>query len=133
MTHLDDDTLLQFILQILGAKEYEEARRHVAGCEQCRKAHSTMSAELARIGTFQLQVDLPEPPGMATSSLEPLGRWKWVIGLAAGFMLGFLTARMSADNSPIPVPQRLVPTEASASTIGFVSCRPVEVRVARVP
>jgi hypothetical protein len=131
MTHLDDDRLLQFVLQTLGEGDYEEARQHVAGCDLCGRAVRMLRTDIERIAGLHLQVEMPEPPVLPVHAHETFRMWRWVAAVAAGFLVGFLTAVMSIDSHPNPVPQRLVPTGASASRAAFVPCQALEVSAAR--
>jgi len=131
MIHLDEDKLLQYVLKTLGEAEYEEARGHIAGCASCRLAQRRMHDELGRIASLHMDVELPDPPGLSGNAREPYRKWRWAIGLAAGFILGFLSATISVDSHPNPVPQRLVPAVAPASRVGYASCQALEIRDAR--
>jgi hypothetical protein len=133
MTHPNEDDLLQYVLQTLGEFDHAEIRKHLSQCEQCRACAQNLEQEIERLGSVRIRVDgprVPRPPGF---TFAPVRRWGWAAGLAAGFLLGILTARLSDDRPPVAVPQRLMTTTDPAGSSGYFPCPAMDVRTAFSP
>jgi anti-sigma factor RsiW len=133
MTHPHDDDLLQFVLQTLEESDHAEIRQHLSQCEQCRVRERKLQEEIERLGRVEIQMDMPRAPRLPTVPFVYARRWGWAAGLAAGFLLGFLTAHLAEDTRPVAVPQRLITTAASSSSSGYVSCQAMDVRTVFSP
>ncbi len=123
MTHPNEDTLLQFVLQTLVESDSSDIKEHLTGCMDCRASVRRMREEVGRIGSVRIQVDVPSAPILPVFQDAPWRRWGWAAGLAAGFLLGILTAHLADGGRPETVPQRLVTRAASSPTSGFTPCR----------
>ena len=133
MTHPDEDTLLQFVLQTLGESDYSDVRKHLSRCVHCQGLERKLQQELGRIERVQIQVDAPRFLRLPVLSDAPLRRWRWVAGLAAGFLLGILTARLADYRHPATVPQRLVTQAAPSSPSAYIPCRALDLETALRP
>ncbi len=128
MNHPDDDTLLQFVLRTVGEAEYSALQQHLSLCEQCREREREMQAEVERLGAIQMQIDLLELPRLPGPIRATIARWGWAAGLAAGFLLGMLTAALTNEEHPAAVPQRLVTTTVVSSSSGYIPCQASDVK-----
>jgi anti-sigma factor RsiW len=131
--HPNEDDLLQYVLQTLGEFDHAEIRKHLSQCEQCRACAQKLEQEIERLGSVRIRVDGPRVPRLPGFSFAPVRRWGWAAGLAAGFLLGILTAHLAENNHPVAVPQRLITTAASSGSSGYVSCQAMDVRTALWP
>jgi hypothetical protein len=128
MTHPNDDRLLEFVLQALEETDSSEVRAHLLKCEQCRDLRRKLQSQVERLGRIDMQIDIPEPSRLPGTQSQFGAVWRWAAVLAAGFLLGFLTAQLSDNAHPIPVPQRLIPAQAPTSSSGYVSCQALDLR-----
>lgn len=128
MNHPDEDRLLQYVLQTLGESESSDVRTHLSQCERCRELERILQADVERLGSVPVKVDIPEPPGLTGFPGANIRRWGWAAGLAAGFLLGFFVARTSEEHQPIPVPQRLVTATIRTPPSGYVQCQALDVK-----
>jgi len=128
MTHPDADTILKFVLQMLDEPDIAHVRNHLSECEECRKLQQQYLGEIKRLERIDFHVDVPAPPALSRRSrlIPEVPRWAAV--LAAGFLLGFLTAQVAAPHHPIPVQQHLIPARGTVDT-GFISCQAVDLGV----
>ena len=127
MTHPNDDKLLEFVLETLEETDYLVVRAHLLECKQCRDLQQKLQNQVERLGSIDMHIDIPEPSSFPRT-LRHAAAWKWAAVLAAGFLLGFLTAQLSDNAHPIPVPQRLIPIEAQTSSAGYVPCQALDLK-----
>lgn len=128
MTHPDADTLLKFVLKTLDESKSSSVAEHLSVCEKCRDLQQKLLGELARLEGIEIHIDVPAPPGLPRRSRLPLAVSRWAAVLATGFLLGYMTAQLSDPVRPIPVQQRLIPTQGEVSSSGYVSCQAVDVK-----
>ena len=127
MTHPDEDTLLKFVLETLDEPDHSIVRTHLSVCRECQEIQKRLVSEVTRLQSVGVHVDVPAPPGLPHRWRFPLAVSRWAAVLAAGFLLGYLTANISAPLRTIPVQQRLAPTPDGGDTSLFISCKPVDV------
>ena len=127
MTHPDDDTLLKFVLETLDGPDNVIVRKHLSACKECQESWQRISRELTRLESVTFHVDVPAPPGLPHRWRLPLEVSRWAAVLAAGFLLGYLTANISTPLQTMPVQQRLTPTLEGGDTSMFISCKAVDV------
>ena len=124
MTHPVDDKLLQLVLETLEEPDRTEVSQHMLHCVQCRNREQRLRQQSERIGNIEMKIEIPKLPSLPGTPRRFIPAWRWAAVLCIGFLLGFLTARLSDNSSPpIPVPQRLIPTHAPSSSSGYVTCR----------
>lgn len=133
MTHPDEDTLLQFILRTLGEPDDSGVREHLSRCAECRALEQKMQQELARLQEIEIRVDTPGFLRLPVLADAPARHWRWVAGLAAGFLLGILTARLADSGPPAAVPQRLTTQAVSSPPSAYIPCRAVDLKTALRP
>jgi hypothetical protein len=129
MTHPNDDRLLEFVLQTLEESEYSVVRAHLLECEQCRDLQRKLQSQVERLGSIDMQIDMAEPSRLPGTPRQFVAAWRWAAVLAAGFLVGFLTARLSDNAHPIAVPQRLIPAEAPTPSSGYVTCQALDLKI----
>ena len=128
MTHPGEDSILKFTLQLLDEPESASVQEHLSGCAQCRVFHEKALGDIARLRSIDFDINAPAPPPVLTRRIRRRPHvWRWAAALAAGFLLGYLTANLSAPHHPVPVGQHLVPTSEQGDSSGFVSCQAVDV------
>lgn len=130
MTHPDGDTLLKFELQMLEEQEHEAVQRHLLTCNSCRELHQKVLGDVTRLRNFTMDVTVPAPPPLIRHPLSKVEVWRWAAVLAAGFLLGYITANLSESVRPIPVQQHMMPTSEKKDSVGFVSCPAVDAKAA---
>jgi hypothetical protein len=108
MIHLDDDTILKYIIDTLDETERSAALDHISTCDYCRQEADRVRGDMERMSAFQLRVGRVKPPPLRRS-FNPLGVIAKVAAiLAVGFLLGYVVAEMSTSPVSIPVPERLL-------------------------
>ena len=150
MNHPNEDMMLQFVLETLGdddasnsflllgvtmqveqvnlIKRLHEVLPHAA---ECRAVEVKLRGEVGRIGSVDIHVDMPRVlrlPGVVETQFR---HWAWVAGLAAGFLLGMLTARLGEDRHPAAVPQMLATKAATSPISGYIPCQAVDLQTLR--
>ena len=110
MTHVHNDELLRLAYAELRDADLERAETHLAGCAACR-------AELARLETSRVALDLALPPAAAPARSRRVG---WI---AAGLAAAAVLAVVVLKNTP---PDRLDsqswrPTSSWSPTAGYVT------------
>lgn len=130
MTHPDSDTILRFALQLLDDRERLEVQEHLSGCKQCRDLCERAMGDVTRLQNIDFDVAIPAPPRLARWLRLPSEVWRWAAVLAAGFLLGYITANLSEPLHPIPVQQHLIPESDWRDSSGFVTCQAVDVKAA---
>jgi anti-sigma factor ChrR (cupin superfamily) len=129
MTHPDGDTLLKFVLQTLDESENEAVRQHLRACDRCTEEERKLEGELRRLSALELPVEKFTPPRLPRRSIAPL--LKVAAVLAVGFLLGYATAQLSNTVHPVPVQQRLIPSQIAVPSSGYVPAQEVDVRTPR--
>jgi hypothetical protein len=127
MTHPHDDGLLEFVLQTLEESDSSVVRAHLLECEQCRDLQRKLQSQVERLGSIDMRIDIPERTRLPGTPRQFAAAWRWAAVLAAGFLLGLLTARLSDKAHPIHVPQRLI-VQTPTSSFGYVSCQALDLR-----
>lgn len=130
MIHPDSDTLLQFILGTLAESDRSSVAEHLARCEKCSQIRQELLAEVQRLENIDIHVDTPAPPAFPRRSRRTLAASRWAAVLAAGFLLGYLTARIETPLPYVPVQQHLVPASGAGDSLGFMSCQAVDAGIA---
>jgi anti-sigma factor RsiW len=129
MTHLDDDTLLKFLLEILDGPDDSRVREHLARCERCKKRGEELQAQIRQLSRIEMQLgEVTAPPLPRRSRLLTVVTRAAAI-LAVGFLAGYMTAELSNPIRPIAVQQRLVPGHPAVPSTGYYSCQAVDVSV----
>lgn len=127
MTHPDGDTILKFALQLLDGPENLIVRDHLSGCTSCRGLYEKARNDMARLENIGFDISVPEPPRLIRRSRAMPDVWRWAAVLAAGFLLGYITANLTEPLPPIPVQQHLIPESDRSDSSGFASCPAVDV------
>jgi hypothetical protein len=120
MMHLDEDTLLKFVLETLEGQDRSAVAKHLAKCERCAALKQTLQMRVDRLATIDMDIDVPRAPRIGAPESHAQ-TWRWVAVLVVGFLLGYLSAHLSDTERPIPVPQRLTPVRM-ASPSGYFAC-----------
>jgi hypothetical protein len=128
MTHPDADTLLRFVLQTLDDSDSSSVAEHMSACEECKELQQKLLGEVERLERIDFDINVPVPPRLPRRSrlIPEVSRWAAV--LAIGFLLGYLTAQLLDPVHPVPVQQRLIPTQAKVPSSGYISCQAVDVK-----
>lgn len=128
MIHPDSDTLLKFVLQTLDDSENEAVRQHLSHCEQCREEERKTEGGVRRLSSVDIPLEMVVPPPLPRRSHVLIAALKVAAVLAAGFVLGYATAELSNPIRPIPVQQRLIPSQIAVPSSGYVPAQEVDVR-----
>jgi hypothetical protein len=131
MNHPNEDMLLQFVLETLGDADASNICEHLTECVECRALEVKLRGEVGRIGSVDIHVDMPRVLRLPGVVETPFRHWAWVAGLAAGFLLGMLTARLGEDRHPAAVPQMLATKAATSPISGYIPCRAVDLQTFR--
>lgn len=127
MTHPDADTLLKFVIKTLDESGSSSVTEHLSNCEACRNLQQKLLGEVEKLGQIDFRIDIPSPPALPQRPRMTPAVSRWAAVLAAGFLLGYLTAQLEAPLHPIPVQQRLIPTQGGVPSSGYVSCQAIDV------
>jgi predicted anti-sigma-YlaC factor YlaD len=131
MTHPNADTLLEFVLQTLEESDNSIVREHLSTCEQCRELQQMLEGEVKRLESIDMHFDVPSPPRLPRRSRLLMTVSRLAAVLAVGFLLGYVTAQLFDPVRPIPVQQRLIPTQVEVSSSGYIPCQAVDLKTIR--
>lgn len=131
MTHPDEEKLLGFVLETLDQTGGSTVREHLLSCSRCNETERRLRDDLARIKDIDIRVEIPSPPRLVRNERFLPALLKMAAVLAVGFLIGYMTAILSAPDRPIVVQQRLIPAPGVTSSRGYVTCPAVDVMPAR--
>jgi anti-sigma factor RsiW len=127
MTHIDEDTLLKSVLEILDEPEETTVRDHLSSCAGCRQKLSELQRNIAALGAVDFPVIKETPRQMAKTTPLSLRVLRAAAVLAVGFLGGYVTAELSNPGQPIVVAQNFVPAPVAAPVTQYVSCEQVDI------
>jgi anti-sigma factor RsiW len=128
MNHPNGDTLLKYVLGTLDESETEAIRQHLSSCEECRNEERKIDGEVTRLSIVDIPLGTVEPPRLPRKTRRLVPVLKAAAVLAVGFFIGYATAELSNPVSPIPVQQRLIPSQVAVPSSGYVPVREVDIR-----
>jgi anti-sigma factor RsiW len=131
MTHLDEDTLLKFVLETLDAPDASLVREHLAECQLCTQQEKKFRMEVGRLIDVEVQVEAVAPPRLPRRMRILAVATRAAAILAVGFLAGYLTAELSHPIRPETVQQRLVPGRLTTPPSGYIPCQAVDVTAGR--
>ena len=119
MTHIDDQTILRYVIDTLDEEERSAVLGHISACEQCMREAERTRSDVERISGFALHLPKTTPPPLMrrASPLAVIARMAAV--LVVGFLLGYVTAEMSNPTVSIPVKERLLVSSADSHGPGY--------------
>jgi hypothetical protein len=131
MTHLDEDTLLKFVLETLDEPDAALVREHLSGCQLCTQQEKKFRMEVRRLSDVEVHVEAVTPPRLPRRMRILVVASRAAAILAVGFLAGYLTAELSSSVQPIPVQQRLVPVRVATPPTGYTPCQAVDITIGR--
>ncbi len=78
---------------------------------------------------MELPIEMAAPPRLLRRSRVLVPALKVAAVLTVGFLLGYATAELSNPIPPIPVQQRLIPSQIAVPLSGYVPTQQVDVRI----
>jgi hypothetical protein len=128
MTHIDEDTLLKYHLEMLEPTDAERVRDHLLACGQCMEVLEALRFDTAKLSAVEIRVG-----GIAAPPLPDRGRLLAVASRAAailifGFLAGYITAETFHPVAPIAVQQHLVPNQLAVPASDHVACQAVDIK-----
>jgi len=131
MTHLDEDTLLKFVLETLDEQDASLVREHLSGCQPCAHQEKKLRMEVRRLSGVEVHLEEVTPPGLPRRMRILAVATRAAAILAVGFLAGFLTAELTHPARVETVQQRLVPNRMMTPSSGYTPCRAVDVASGR--
>jgi anti-sigma factor RsiW len=131
MTHLDDDTLLKFHLEMLDPSDDSRVREHLSACRQCREREKKIQADVGRLSEIEMHLDEAAPPPLLRRARFFTVAARAAAMLAVGFLAGYMTAEVANPVPPNTVQQRLVPARIAAPPSGYFPCQAVDAGAGR--
>jgi len=131
MTHLDDDTLLKFHLEMLDPSDDVRIRQHLSACRQCGERDKKVQGEVGRLSEIEMRLDEVAPPPLPRRVRFFAVAARVAAVLAVGFLAGYMTAEVANPLPPNTVQQRLVPARLAAPPSGYVPCQAVDAGAGR--
>jgi hypothetical protein len=122
MNHLDDDTLLKSVLELLDERDKMMVREHLSQCRKCSLRFNQVGNQIKAIGSFEPQIETevhPLPPRKSTIVIPLLRAAAFLI---LGFFAGYLTSEFLRPRQVNVVQQHLITKSPVTSISGYTSC-----------
>jgi anti-sigma factor RsiW len=127
MMHIDDDTLLKFVLETLDEPDNATVREHLSSCPLCSGKRLELQREVGSLASVDLQVDAVEPPRLPQRSRRSMVIARFAAVLAVGFVAGYLMAELSAPQTTTTVGQQLRPAPVNTPVTRPVPCGAIDI------
>ena len=127
MTHVDDDTLLKFVLEILDNPDESLVRDHLSMCTECRQKSANFQHDVAALGTVEFLHDRVAQPRMPRTTRGRLSALTAAAVLVAGFLGGYVTSELSNPDRVVVVQQHVQPTPVVVPVTQYVSCEQIDI------
>jgi len=130
MSHPNDDTLLQSVLEILDIAEEENLREHLLLCPECRKRLQKMKQDtepLAGIRAASASPALPQRKGRSQIMYTVLKAAALVL---IGFLAGFSASNLTCPQSVNVIPAYLNPSSPADTVTQYAVCEAVDMSAA---
>ena len=127
MMHIDDDTLLKFVLETLDEPDNASVRKHLSSCPLCSGKRSELQREVGSLASVDFQVDNVEPPRLPQRSRRSLVIARFAAVLAVGFVTGYLVAELSAPLKTTTVGQQLRPAPVATPVTRPAPCSAIDI------
>jgi len=127
MMHIDDDTLLKFVLETLDEPDNGTVRDHLSLCPICSGKRLELQREVRSLASVDFQVDAVVPPRLPQRSRRSMMIVRFAAVLAVGFVAGYIMSEVSAPQTTTTVGQQLRPAPVAAPITRPAPCSAIDI------
>ncbi len=126
MTHLDEDTIIKFQLEVLDKKDLNKIEDHLRSCEICSSKLNKVKNQINLINSYNPKIE--EQPFLIKRNVSTLGFWlKRAAVFLIIFLLGYYIFLTSKPTQVIVSKQQLVSKPPTINLHSFVECRNIDI------
>ena len=126
MNHFDDEVILKYSLEILGADESQQVREHLKECEICSSIFNDIERQNNLIASYN-----PEIESMVIPINKTQHRYKMWLKRAAvliiGFLLGYAASILFQPERVVIVEQLFISKSPQVTPANFSACPQIDI------
>ena len=127
MNHIDNDTLLKFVLELLDDQENKRIQEHLSQCERCRATLENTQRQIDIIGSIDPEIDALHYPLPRAQHISFLPVLKAAALVLIGFVVGVGTANLHQPEQVNVVPQHIELSSPQSPAAAFTSCESLDI------
>ena len=126
MKHIEEDTILKFLLELLDDEEYKIVNDHITECEICNTILNELKKQNELIASYNPEVQNSYIPVFKKKKHYSI--WlKRAAVLLIGFLLGYSTSLLLQPEKVMVVEQYLITKSPQVVSSGFIECPSIDI------
>lgn len=126
MKHIEEDTILKYLLEVLDDEELKRVRDHLTECEICNAKLNELKNQNELIASYNPEVNNSYIPFLKKKDNYSIW-FKRVAVLLVGFILGYSTSVLLRPDKVIIVEQYLIVKSPQVVSADFIQCPNIDI------